>query len=198
MQRIEADSLAEALRLAAALHAGMTRKGTDVPYLSHLLGVASLVVEHGGDTDCAVAALLHDAVEDCEGFDLTAVRERFGERVARIVADCTDTLPGDRPGAKSPWLERKSRYLRHLASAPADSLLVAACDKRHNLASMVADLRREGRSTLRRFRSTPEQQLWYYEEVVRAIGKRVPDGLAAELADLVAELSTHIERRAPD
>jgi (p)ppGpp synthase/HD superfamily hydrolase len=180
--------LVDAVAAAAGWHAGHVRKGTAVPYLSHLLQVAGLVLEHGGDDEQAAAAALHDAVEDTDA-TIGDIEARFGPRVARIVADCTDTLPGDRPDAKSPWLERKLRHLDHLATVGADSALVAACDKRHNLESLVADVSTTGiEATAARFSSAPDQWVWYYEQALDRLGSRIPARLAAELADLVVEL----------
>ena len=135
--------LARAFELACRWHGTQTRKGSDVPYVSHLFQVAGMVLEHGGSADQAAAALLHDAVEDTEA-SLDEIAAQVGERVAAIVDHCTDTLPGDTPSAKSPWTQRKARYVERLRAAPDDAVLVAACDKVHNLASLVADARRDG------------------------------------------------------
>src|SRR5882672_4990026 len=109
--------LQRAFRYAAEKHAGQTRKKTAVPYLSHLIAVASLVLEAGGDEDLAIAALLHDVVEDCGGAPvLKAIRKRFGKRVAKIVDGCTDSDSFPKP----PWLERKQTYISHLKKADAD------------------------------------------------------------------------------
>jgi (p)ppGpp synthase/HD superfamily hydrolase len=180
--------LVEALRFALEAHGNQTRKGTPVPYASHLLQVAGLVLEHGGDGEQAAAAVLHDAVEDCEDVDDAVLRERFGAVVADIVLSCTDVLPGDRPGAKSPWLVRKQRYVARLARADARTRLVAACDKLHNLRSVVADLHAEGRETLARFRGTPEQTRGYYEAVREALAPDLPERLIRELDALLEEL----------
>jgi (p)ppGpp synthase/HD superfamily hydrolase len=179
--------LARALAFAIACHGGQVRKGTEVPYVSHLLQVAGLVLEHGGDTEQAVAALLHDAVEDCEEVDLETVRAEFGDRVAGIVARCTDTFEGDTPEHKSPWKERKKRYLERLASAPDDSVLVSACDKLHNLGALVADVRASGIGYLDRFSAGAEEQLWYFGEILNAVGPRLPEKLRARFEELVAE-----------
>lgn len=193
MQSIDGPRLAEAVAFAAEKHAQQRRKGNGAPYLCHLLGVAATVVDHGGDTDQAIAALLHDTLEDCPdvtGEDLAAA---FGARVARIVGDCTDTLPGDTPEHKAPWLERKKRYLDHLRQVGNESLLVAACDKRDNLDSMVGELRTRGAGVLEKFKGTPEQQVWYYEEVLRRIVGRVPLRLQLDLESLIAQLRTLIQ-----
>src|SRR5271163_4142084 len=119
-----------ALLFATRKHAAQTRKGGSVPYISHLLGVAGLVLEAGGDEDLAIAALLHDVVEDCGGAPmLKEVRRRFGRRVAHVVEGCTDTDQDPKP----PWRERKENYIQHLRTADADVRLVSAADKVHNL-----------------------------------------------------------------
>ena len=132
--------LAEAVAFALEAHAQQMRKGTDTPYVSHLLGVASLVLEHGVDEEQAMAAMLHDAVEDL-GADLEpAIREQFGARVADIVLGCTDadTLP------KPPWRARKKNYIRHLEHAAPDVLLVSCADKVHNARAICTDVRTHG------------------------------------------------------
>jgi len=115
-----------AFQFATDKHAGQTRKASAIPYIAHLMGVASLVLEAGGDEDLAIAALLHDVVEDCGGAPmLNEVRRRFGRRVARIVEGCTDADSYPKP----PWRERKEGYIRRLRSADADTRLVSAADK---------------------------------------------------------------------
>ena len=136
-------------------HADQTRKGSTIPYVSHLLQVSGAVLEYGGSTDQAIAGLCHDTIEDCD-VTHSQLEEEFGSVVAQIVADCTDTLPGDTPGAKSDWKIRKSRYLAHLADADAASVLVAACDKLHNLSCIVSDVRTVGQDYLNRFSAEPE------------------------------------------
>ena len=180
--------LVDALAAAAEWHAGQTRKGTAIPYVSHLLQVAGLVLEHGGDVELAAAAALHDAVEDTAA-TLEEIEHRFGARVAAVVADCTDTFPDDLPDAKSPWVDRKRRHLEHLATVGEDSALVAACDKRHNLESLVTGIRSAGLDeTAARFSSAPDQWVWYYGEALDRIRSRIPTRLASELATLTAEL----------
>ncbi len=131
----------DALAYAARLHAGQRRKGTDIPYVSHLLAVASLAIENGADEDEAIAALLHDAVEDQGGRRrLHAIRRRYGARVAELVAGCTDADVTPKP----PWRQRKVRYLEHLRTASPSVRLVSACDKLHNARAILADYRRLG------------------------------------------------------
>jgi (p)ppGpp synthase/HD superfamily hydrolase len=188
--------LVEALRFAIEAHGHQTRKGAQVPYASHLLQVAGLVLEHGGDGEQAAAALLHDVVEDCEEVDDAALRERFGAGVADIVLACTDVLPGDRPGAKSPWLVRKRRYVERLARADARTRLVAACDKLHNLRAVVADLHAEGPASLARFEGTPEQTRGYYEAVRLALAPGLPQRLIREIDALLDELRRFVPESA--
>jgi (p)ppGpp synthase/HD superfamily hydrolase len=130
-----------ALLFATRKHAGQTRKGTTVPYVAHLLSVAGLVLEAGGDEDLAIAALLHDVVEDCGGAPmLREIRRRFGQRVAHVVEGCTDSDLDPKP----PWRQRKQDYLKHLRTADADVRLVSAADKLHNTRSVLTDYRQIG------------------------------------------------------
>jgi len=174
MSRVLGERYVDALSFAARLHRDQRRKGSGVPYLSHLLSVSALVLEDGGDEDEAIAALLHDAVEDQGGPPtLASISTRFGERVARIVAECTDT---DRV-PKPPWRERKERYLAHLRQAAADSRRVSAADKLHNARSILADHRAMGDAVFDRFTASKADTLWYYRSLVAAFqetGRRLP------------------------
>jgi (p)ppGpp synthase/HD superfamily hydrolase len=190
MPATKAPDLACALAFALASHDGQVRKGTSVPYVSHLLQVAGMVLEHGGDTEQAIAGLLHDAVEDCDEVTFDIVREQFGARVASIVAHCTDTFEGDSAEHKSPWKERKVGFIRGLAGAPDDAVLVSACDKVHNLGSIVADVRETGIGYLDRFSAKPAQQLWYFRTVLGTIGDRIPPKLRDRFEELLAELES--------
>ena len=150
----------EALVYARRLHAGQQRKGTEIPYVSHLLGVASLVLEAGGDEDEAIAALLHDAVEDQGGEPtLGEIRQRFGPRVADIVAGCTDAWEEPKP----PWRERKEAYIEHLEEASPSVLLVSCADKLHNVRSIIADHLEIGDAVWERFSADPDDIIWYYQ-----------------------------------
>lgn len=189
--------LTEALRFALDAHGDQKRKGTQIPYVSHLVQVAGLVLEYGGDAEQAVAGLLHDAIEDCDRVDAEVLHARFGPRVARIVQSCSDVLESDTAGSKSPWLERKRRYVEHLRNTDAATRLVAGCDKLHNLRSMIADLEAEGRSTLDRFSGTPEQIRWYYDEVRAALGDDLPARLLAELDGLIDVLRRFVPVSSP-
>ena len=148
-----------AFLFAAKKHSGQTRKASTIPYVAHLMGVASLVLEAGGDEELAIAALLHDVVEDCGGAPmLNQIRHDFGSRVAKVVEGCTDadTYP------KPPWRERKEGYIRHLAGADADTRLVAAADKLNNVRSILSDYRALGDSVWSRFNGGRDGTLWYY------------------------------------
>ena len=177
----------EAFLFAAEKHALQTRKKTDVPYISHLMSVASLVLEAGGGEDEGVAALLHDVVEDCGGRPvLEEIRQRFGDRVATIVEGCTDayTIP------KPPWKQRKLDYLEVLRRADDDVRLVSAADKLHNVRSILADYRREGDSVWDRFSGRRDGTLWYYRAVLDVLRQGRANRLVEELERVVTELET--------
>jgi len=188
---------ARALRFALEAHGDQKRRGTRIPYVSHLVQVAGLVLEHGGDADQAIAGLLHDAIEDCEGVSEAGLRERFGPEVARIVQALSDVLDGDTPTRKSPWGVRKRRFIARLRREDERVRLVAGCDKLDNLRSLLADLHADGPATLERFRATPAQIRWYYEEVRRALGDGLPQRLSRELDLGVAELARFVPARTP-
>jgi GTP pyrophosphokinase len=155
----------DALRVAAELHARQTRKGTRVPYVSHLLGTCAIALEFGANEDQAIAALLHDVIEDVEPTPRArAAVARFGPEVLRIVEACTDSEADDDP--KPPWRERKERYLAHLVTADAPVLLVSASDKLANARAIVIDLRRLGIKTWDRFDGGRDDRLWYYRTLV--------------------------------
>lgn len=174
------DKFREALVFAAEAHDGQGRKGTRVPYVAHLLGVTGIVLEHGGDEEQAIAALLHDAVEDQGGDAMRQdIRSRFGDRVTAMVDDCTDSDVEPKP----PWKERKVAYLAHISRVGDDGLLVSLADKVYNARAIVRDLRREGMSVFQRFQGRREGTLWYYGALVQAFAERQPEGAAAELLD---------------
>jgi GTP pyrophosphokinase len=181
----------QALVYATQLHANQLRKGSGIPYVSHLLAVAALVLEHGADEDQTIAALLHDAVEDQGGQKtLAAIRRRFGPVVADLVAACSDTDVEPKP----PWRPRKEAYLAHLRRASAAVRLVSAADKLHNARSTVADLRAQGARVWKRFHAGPEDQLWYYRSLVAIFRRRGPKPLAEELARVVGEMEGLVAR----
>lgn len=146
-----------AFELAAGLHRTQTRKGTRVPYIGHLMAVCGLVLEAGGDEDQAIAALLHDAVEDQGGLTtLATIRQLFGDRVADAVEACSDSMVGN-PAQKPEWRNRKEKYLAHLRNANADALIVGAADKLHNARTILTDYRQVGDALWSRFKVGKEQ-----------------------------------------
>lgn len=155
----------EAFRYAHQVHADQERKGTGAPYIGHLMGVASIVLDDGGTEDEAIGALLHDAAEDHGGRErLDDIRARFGLAVARIVEDCTDSWETPKP----PWAERKRAYVEHARTLPGPSLRVSAADKVHNVYGILRDLRITGESVWSRFRAAPDDVMSYYEGLVRS------------------------------
>jgi (p)ppGpp synthase/HD superfamily hydrolase len=172
----------EAVRYAREVHAGQTRKGTNAPYISHLLGVSSIVLDDGGSEDEAIAALLHDAAEDHGGrARLEDIRARFGEAVAKIVEDCTDSW--ETP--KRPWAERKLAYAEHARTLPVSSLRVSVADKVHNTYAILRDLRNEGEKAWDRFKATPDDVLAYYQSLVRSYREAGGGKLVDELERIV-------------
>jgi GTP pyrophosphokinase len=179
----------EALAFAARIHTGQYRKGTTIPYVSHVLAVAALALENGADEDVAMAAVLHDAVEDGGGLPvLDDIRARFGDRVAGIVMECTDAVATPKP----PWRPRKEAYLAHLATASEGARLVTLCDKVHNATSIVRDLGREGTAFWDRFNAGPRDTVWYYRGVLEALSGREDRPLLAVLRAAVEELERMI------
>ncbi|MDP8929463.1 MAG: HD domain-containing protein [Actinomycetota bacterium] len=175
----------DALVYAAQVHAGQTRKGSAVPYVSHLLSVCGLVLEHGGSEEEAIAALLHDAVEDRpDRTSLEKIEERFGDEVARIVRGCSDTVTHPKPQ----WRPRKERYLRHLESVDEAILRVSCADKLHNVRTMLTDLRKDGDKFWDRFNAGREEQLWYHRSLAEVFARRFPGPLCEELQRGVEEL----------
>ncbi len=175
----------EALILAVRWHAGQVRKETTIPYIAHLLGVASIVLEQGAGEDEAIAALLHDAVEDQGGaVALGEIRRRFGDRVAEIVAGCTDAWTSPKP----PWRERKEAYIAHLRQASASVRLVSAADKLHNARAILADYRALGEALWSRFNGGKEGTLWYYRALVETLQAADPTPLVEELDRVVSEI----------
>ena len=153
----------EALLYAINLHSDQVRKGTDVPYVSHLLAVSALVMEDGGDEDEVIAALLHDAPEDQGGRDtLEEIRDLFGEKVAEIVDGCTDTYQNPKP----PWRHRKESYIESLETASQEVLRVSLADKLHNSRSLIKHLRQSGESVWQNFKGGKEGTLWYYQKLL--------------------------------
>jgi len=181
----------EALDYAATLHQTQARKGTDIPYIAHLVAVAAIVLEHGGDEDQAIAALLHDAIED-QGGDATRqeIRRRFGERVVTMVNDCTDAEEEPKPA----WKKRKLAYIDHIGSADKSSLLISMADKLHNSTAIVRDYRREGAQVFERFEPEREEVAWYYRSLVEAFDARGFEGDAKALLEELELAVGELER----
>ncbi len=176
-----------ALTFAAQLHVDQVRKGTDIPYMAHLLGVASLVLEYGGGEDEAIAALLHDAVEDQGGPATRArIQALFRRTVADIVDGCTDTDETPKP----PWRARKEAYLAHLPTAAPAVLLVSAADKLYNATSILRASREVGADVWSRFSAGRGEQLWYYRALVTAFRTA---GAPAPLVDELDLVMTELE-----
>ena len=179
------ERFSEALTYATCLHAKQIRKGSGVPYIAHLLGVASIALEYGANEEEAIAALLHDAIED-QGGDATRreIRRRFGDTVTEIVDGCTDseTIP------KPPWRERKEAYIAHISSASPSVLLVSSADKLYNARSILQDYRIVGEEIWQRFTGGKIGTLWYYRALVEAFRQVKITPLVAELKRVVVEL----------
>lgn len=179
---MQLSKLASALDLAIQAHQGQVRKSTTIPYISHPMAVASIALEFGATEDQAIAALLHDAIEDGGIQYANIIKAQFGDHVHNLVQGCTDGTP-DASGKKAAWLERKTAYLHHLEAASDDVLLVSCSDKLHNARAIVSDLIKEGPSVFDRFSSTTEQTLWYYRQLAMIFNNRkTPPAKALEAA----------------
>jgi len=177
----------KALIYVTRIHGGQLRKKTRIPYIAHILGVAAIAMEYGANETEAIAALLHDAVEDCGGAKrLRDIERKFGKDVARIVEGCTDTDQTPKPQ----WLERKRTYIAHVRHAPMATKLVSASDKLHNIRAMLMDYRKEGERLWARFNGGKQGALWYYRALVSALsGKRVQP-LVQEIDRTLAKLES--------
>ena len=174
-----------ALVFATRLHRDQRRKGSGVPYVSHLLAVCELTLEYGGDEDEAIAALLHDAIEDQGGAVARAeILKKFGARVTEIVDGCTDTDESPKPA----WRARKENYIRHVEVASASVRLVSACDKLHNARSLLMDYRVFGEDLWSRFTGRRDGTLWYYRAMVNALRSAGSSPVVEELDRVVSEL----------
>ena len=181
-----------ALCYAADLHAKQSRKRTGRPYIGHLLGVTSITIEYGGDEDMAIAALLHDAVEDQGGLPrLREIRRKFGKRVAHIVDGCTDSYTRPKP----PWMERKRAYLARVAKESAEVRQVSAADKLANVRETLYAVREHGESVFERFEGKKEGTLWYYRELLCVFRKAGNNPLVDELDRAVAQLEAQSAAR---
>lgn len=170
---------------AFALHNGQRRKGNGVPYYAHLMAVTATVLDFGGDEDVAIAAMLHDAVEDQGGARIAReIETRYGRRVAGIALAVSDCVEAPKP----PWTKRKAAYVARLAAASGDAKLVAAADKLHNLRCTVADVRAHGPAAMLKFNAPPADILAYYDACLAAVRGGVPQALSVELDWVLAEL----------
>jgi GTP pyrophosphokinase len=184
------DSFTRALVYATNLHAAQVRKGSGVPYIAHLLGVASIALEYGADEGQAIAALLHDAVEDQGGAATRAeIRQMFGDRVTAIVDGCTDSEITPKP----PWRQRKESYIAHIATAETSILLVSAADKLYNAQSILKDYRLVGEAIWARFQGGKTGTLWYYRSLVTAFKQAQSTDSIKSLVEQLAEVVSTIE-----
>lgn len=187
----------ERLDAAVALALGdfrtIVRKGTTVPYVTHLFAVMSLVGEYGGDEDQLIAAVLHDWLEDVPGARVEVLEARFGPRVAAFVAGLSDSVGHPKP----PWRARKEQYLAHLRGAPSDLKLISAADKVHNCASIRRDLAEVGPAVFGRFTGGREGTLWYYEALGEALSCDWPHPLAGRVIAEARALRHEAEGRLP-
>jgi len=180
----------KAFLFAANKHSTQTRKASSIPYIAHLMGAASLVLEAGGDEDLAIAALLHDVVEDCGGVPmLKQVERKFGKRVARVVDGCTDAYGDPKP----PWKQRKDAYIARLKNENADTRLVSAADKLNNIRSIISDYRSIGESVWSRFNGGREGTLWYYRTLRDEFLRDKPNRITCDFDLAVQELESLVE-----
>ena len=184
------DRFKEAFLYCLQLHGDDTRKGKPVPYIAHLMSVCALVLEHGGSEDEAIAALLHDALEDHpDTASRPDIRARFGVDVLHFVESCTDTPSDYQGGEKPPWRSRKQRLLDHIAKASPGLLRIALADKLHNARSLLADYRQQEDTLWERFNAGKADQLWFYQSLVRTFRDAGATGyLIEELERVVTEL----------
>ena len=183
----------DAFGYALDLHCRQRRKGTEIPYIAHLMSVFALVLEHGGSEVEAIAALLHDAAEDQGGENtLEQIHSRFGSAVAGIVRACSDSLTTPKPS----WKERKQGYIDHLCrTGNASVRLVSAADKLHNARAVLADYREHGEKVWDRFSAGKQDQLWYYREMAKTLTRVGPRPLAGELDAVVSELEELVQQQ---
>lgn len=191
------EKLEEAYECALRWHQHQRRKGTEIPYISHLMQVAGLVLEAGGDEEQAIAGFLHDAVEDADNVEEARLRkeeieQRFGPRVLRLVLGCTDGNPEEKEEMQ--WRERKDRYLRHLRDAERDVALVSMCDKMHNARAILHDLRVEGPGLWDRFNAGKSGSLWYYRKLAHAYNARGDLPYESDFDRLVRAIERESER----
>jgi GTP pyrophosphokinase len=192
MSTLLTDRFEDALTFAFRLHNEQRRKGSETPYIAHLMGVSSIVLENGGDEDQAIAALLHDAVEDQGGLEtLDKIQELFGDRVARIVKACSDSFTKPKPE----WQERKEKYLASIVEKPSKAVLVILSDKLHNSRAILNDYRELGDELWERFKGGRDGTIWYYRSIVEEFKKIDQSPLFGELERTVGELEAEVMAR---
>ncbi|PSO77686.1 MAG: phosphohydrolase [Cyanobacteria bacterium QS_4_48_99] len=186
------EKFSEALAYASNLHLQQKRKGSNIPYITHLMAVANLALEHGATEIEAIAALLHDAAEDKGGSEtLKTIQEKFGKEVAEIVEACSDSLADTTTGEqKLPWKQRKENYIARISTASPSVQLVSICDKLHNAASILTDYGSQGEEIWERFKGGKQDTLWYYRSLTDTFeaARRIPTPLLAQLQATVYEL----------
>ena len=187
----------KAIDYAFALHSNQYRKGTTIPYFTHLVSVSNNVIENGGNTDEVIAGLLHDAVEDQGGEKtLKLIKKRFGNKVGKIVEECSDTKITPKP----PWLERKKKYLSGMKKSTQSSLFVSLCDKLHNATCIVNDYQRVGRKLWKRFNASPKQVYWYHNSLYKNFSKNLKGHkiLKRNYYQIVNEMRKRVPRKESD
>ena len=181
----------EALIYATQLHANQKRKGSSTPYVAHLYAVTALVLESGGDEDTAIAALLHDAVEDQGGLEtLDEIRTLFGNHVADIVDECSDAYTTPKP----PWRERKEKYIERLKKASTDVRMVSLADKLHNARSLYRDLQEYGHKSWKKFNGGQKGTLWYYSALVEVFKENESNFMIEELERVISQIQQIAEQ----
>jgi|GEM_PF-515573 len=192
LESMHSEKLTQAFDLASALHKGQFRKGTGEPYLSHVMGVAALVIRYGGTAEEASGALLHDAAEDCGGEKaLAIIRKKLGPEVEMIVRGCSDTTKQEKP----PWKERKKAFINSLPSAPPSVILVSNCDKIYNLGTILDDYRAEGEDLWKRFQGKKKGTLWYYRTLADFYSRNHPSPAARKLNQIKEDLEAELASR---
>ncbi len=174
MKKFDLDKYLEAYVYSYKLHKKQTRKGSNIPYFTHLSSVSNLIIENNGTTTQAIAGLLHDAVEDQGGAKtLAAIKRKFGPKVAKIVDQCSDTTIKPKP----PWKTRKIKYIENIKNKTQDTLLVSLCDKYHNANCILSDYQKVGEEIWGRFTASKQETLWYYESLYKEFKKYLKNHL---------------------
>ncbi len=189
--------LDEAIKLASQLHRDQTRKDAErTPYISHLISVATIIGNETDDEDVIIAGLMHDSVEDVEGYTHEKLISDHGERIASIVKGVTEikerSLDFDR---EVRWLKTRERYLETLKSAPVESSIVSAADKIHNIETFLRDYKKEGESFVKKFDASVKNNLWFYESVLKIVEKKlgVDNNLSKRLSACISEFKDLVE-----